>query len=106
MTKNYSKSVIYKLVNVFDKNEKMVYIGTTTNWAVRKYQHKRRCNDIHDKGYNWRIYQYIRRTGGMDNWKMMKIDECPCNNSFELSKKERFYIELYNAKLNTSKPRE
>ena len=104
MTRDYSKLIIYKLVNIFDKHEKMIYICTTTNWVVRRYQHKRRCQDIHDKGYNWKIYKYIRQTGGMENWKMVKIEEYPCNNSLEASRKERFFIEYYNAKLNTMLP--
>lgn len=104
--KNYSKTQVYKLKNIFDKDEKHIYVGTTTNWAVRKYQHKRRCNDPTDRGYNWKIYQHIRNTGGMDNWRMELIEDYPCENYQQSSTKERYYIELYNAKLNTSVPLE
>ena len=106
MKKDYSKAKIYKLVNIFDKNEKMVYIGTTTNFIVRKYQHKRRCNDVNDRGYNWKVYKYIRKTGGFKNWKMEIIEEYPCSTGLQLSRKERYYIEIYNARLNTSMPLE
>lgn len=106
MKKDYSKATIYKLVNKFDTNEKMIYIGTTTNWTVRKYQHKRRCNDETDQGYNWKIYKYIRKTGGFQNWDMKIIEDYPCNTDLELSSRERYYIEYYNSKLNTAKPRE
>ena len=106
MKKDYSKATIYKLVNKFDTNEKMIYIGTTTNWPVRKYQHHRRCNDETDRGYNWKIYKYIRKTGGFENWDMKIIEDCPCSNSIELSRRERYYIEIYNAKLNTTMPNE
>ena len=84
----------------------MIYIGTTTNWPVRKYQHKRRCNDETDQGYNWKIYKYIRKTGGFQNWDMKIIEDYPCNTDLELSSRERYYIEYYNSKLNTAKPRE
>ena len=87
-------------------NKKNIYIGTTTNWTVRKYQHKRRCNDINDKGYNNKVYQYIRKFGGISNWRMEVIEHYPCDNEKELSKRERYYIELYNSKLNTQYPRE
>ena len=106
MKKDYTNSIIYMLVNTFDKDKKNIYIGTTTNWTVRKYQHKRRCNDETDRGYNWKIYRYIRKTGGFQNWEMILIEKYPCNTDIELSRRERYYIEYYNSKLNTAKPRE
>ena len=102
MKKNYSKTQVYKLKNIFDKDEKHIYIGTTTNWTVRKYQHKRRCNDPADKGYNWIVYQHIRNTGGMDKWRMELIEDYPCENHEQSITKERYYIEMYNAKLNST----
>lgn len=106
MKKDYAKSIIYKLVYILDTENKFCYIGTTTNWTVRKYQHKRRSNDINDKGYNNKVYQYIRKFGGISNWRMEVIEHYPCDNEKELSKRERYYIELYNSKLNTQYPRE
>ena len=99
--KSYS---VYMLVNNFDLEKRMVYIGITRNWAVRKYQHNRRCNDPVDRGYNWKIYKYIRQTGGMSNWQMVKLDEFTCTDKKYKSKKERFYIEYYHSKLNTHLP--
>ena len=104
MKKDYFKSIIYKLVYILDNKNKFCYVGSTTNWVVRKYQHKRRCNDIHDRGYNNKVYQYIRRFGGMSNWKMEVIEHYPCKNEKELSKRERYFIELYNSRLNTQYP--
>ena len=95
---------IYMLINTFDTQKKMVYIGITRNWAVRKYQHKRRCNDPNNRGYNCKIYKYIRQTGGMPNWKMVKLEDFMCTQPSLKKKKERFYIEYYNAKLNTYLP--
>ena len=101
MTKNYKKACIYKLVHYFDKNENFVYIGTTTNWSVRKYQHKRRCNDENDRGYNYKVYKYIRKFGGWNNWCMKKIEDYPCNGPEKLTQRENYYIQLYNSKLNS-----
>lgn len=101
--RDYKKSSIYKIVNQFDKDEKMVYIGTTTNYSVRKYQHRRRCNDENDKGYNNKIYRYIRQFGGWYNWKMIKIEDFPCEKGEDIFERERFWIHYYNAKLNTIK---
>tara|TARA_R110002050_G_scaffold167471_1_gene298267 strand:- start:4507 stop:4815 length:309 start_codon:yes stop_codon:yes gene_type:complete len=101
--RNYTKSCIYILVNNFDTEKRMVYIGTTSNWSVRKYQHKRRCNDSTDKGHNSKIYRYIRKFGGWNNWNMIKLEDYPCDNSVDLLERERYYIHYYNAKLNTQK---
>lgn len=101
--RDYKKSSIYKIVNQFDKDEKMVYIGTTTNYSVRKYQHRRRCNDENDKGYNNKIYRYIRQFGGWYNWKMIKIEDFPSEKGEDIFERERFWIHYYNAKLNTIK---
>ena len=99
--KRYNEAQIYMLVNRFDTGKNNIYIGTTTNKSVRKYQHKRRCNDPEDKGYNWKVYKYIRKTGGFDNWKMVIIENFPCKNEEELNKRENYWIEYYNSKLNT-----
>lgn len=101
--RDYKKSSIYKIVNQFDKDEKMIYIGTTTNFSVRKYQHRRRCNDENDKGYNNKIYRYIRQFGGWYNWKMIKIEDYPCEKGKDIFERERYLIHYYNAKLNTQK---
>ena len=104
--RRYDKASIYLLRNIFDVERKNVYVGVNTNWSVRKYQHKRRCNDVNDRGYNWKVYKYIRKTGGFKNWKMEIIEEYPCSTGLQLSRKERYYIEIYNARLNTSMPLE
>lgn len=100
--KRFNEAKIYMLINNFDTKKKNVYIGTSTNISVRKYQHKRRCNDPNDNGYDYKVYNYIRKTGGWDNWKMVIIENFPCNNEKELSKRENYWIEYYNANLNTN----
>lgn len=102
--KDYSKVCFYKLKHIYDINEKFTYIGHNTNWAVRKYQHKRRCNDPNDKGYNYKLYKFIRKTGGFEFWTMQKIEDYPCKNNKEISTRERYWIEIYNSKLNTNLP--
>jgi len=104
--KNYSNTQFYILRHIFDTSGKHSYIGCTTNWVVRKYQHKRRCNDPTDRGYNYKLYKHIRKLGGMKYFVMEKIEDYPCNNHKECSTRERYLIELYNARLNTSLPLE
>lgn len=100
--KKYDKAKIYILRNIFDENKNNVYVGTTTNWSVRKYQHKRRCNSQKDSGYNLPLYQYVRKTGGFCNWVMILIEDFPCCNEKELNYRENYWIHYYNSKLNKS----
>ena len=83
---------VYRLRHVHDTNCRFNYIGITSNWPVRKYQHKRRCNDQTDMGYNWKVYQYIRRFGGIKYWKMEALETFECNNDDEKKNKEIFWI--------------
>ena len=50
------------------------------------------------------LYVYIREHGGWDNWEMVMIEICECGNRLEALKKERYYMELFKASLNSLKP--
>jgi len=101
-TPDYSKSLIYKLVSN-DTDIKNVYIGSTTNFRLRKYQHKNACNNENAVGYNTPIYNFIRDNGGFENWSMILIDYTPCNTKLELLKIEREYIEKIDSELLLNK---
>jgi hypothetical protein len=100
---NYQNTVIYKIV-CNDLNVKDVYVGHTTNFTKRKYQHKYKT--VYKKGhsYEYKIYKTIRQYGGFENWSMIEIEKYPCNDKLSASKKERYYYELLNANLNTLNP--
>jgi hypothetical protein len=100
--RRYDKASIYLLRNIFDVERKNVYVGVNTNWSVRRYQHRRRCNSPNDRGYNYPLYRCIRNTGGWENWVMEKIEDYPCNGGKELSIRENYWIHYYNSRLNKS----
>ena len=102
--KDFSKIQFYRIRHIFDISGKMSYVGSTSNWVVRKYQHKRRCNDPTDRGYNWNLYKHIRKCGGFQNFVMEEIERYPCNNAKECSTRELYWIEKCNARLNMLKP--
>ena len=79
---DYQKSVIYKIQHV-DKPE-LLYVGSTTNFAKRKQQHKDSCNNSNDNGYNLHVYQMIRDNGDWKSFKIIIIKEYPCNTKTEL----------------------
>jgi len=99
---DYSKSMIYKLC-CKNPEIKEIYVGSTTNLIKRKYNHKSDCYNVNSNNYNLYKYQFIRENGGFKNWDMVLIENYDCENKQELHKRERYYIELLNATLNSRK---
>jgi len=58
----YSNTIIYKIF-CNDTSVTDIYVGHTTNFIKRKYQHKVLCNT----GKKLKIYDLIRKNGGWDN---------------------------------------
>ena len=76
---DYSKTIIYCLV-CKDVSITDCYISHTTNFKQQKSQHKCCCTKEKYKGYNYKVYKFIRQNGGWDNWFMAMIKTFPCNN--------------------------
>ena len=84
-----------------DPNSDLLYIGSTSNFNVRKAKHK--FNSAANGKYDWKLYKYIRAFGGWDNFTMSPIQDCNDLNHEELFELEGIYIELDNPNLNTKK---
>jgi hypothetical protein len=100
---NYQNTIIYKIV-CNDLNIKDCYVGHTTNFIKRKYEHKQGCNNEKSKLYNQKNYEFIRANGGWDNWSMIEICKYPCNDKREAESEERRHYELLNSNLNSNRP--
>jgi hypothetical protein len=92
----YNNFCIYKIQYKDDLTN--LYIGSTTNFKRRMYQHKKNSNNFKKKTT---LYKYIRSLGGSNNFIFEKVLEYPCKNRTEGLAKEKEYIELLDAKLNT-----
>lgn len=106
MTKSpidYSKAIIYK-ISCNDNSITDCYVGSTTNFRIRKYRHKFNCCIETAKEYNMKIYQFIRANGGWDNWTMVLIETYPTTTSLELFKRERYWCDEFKSNLNTYTP--
>lgn len=100
----YNKSIIYKIC-CKNPEIKEIYIGSTANeLRKRKNQHKTDSNNINSKSYNLYVYQFIRDNGGFDNWDIVEVERYCANDKQELHKRERYYIELLGASLNSQIP--
>lgn len=100
---DYKHTVIYKII-CNDLSITDCYVGHTTNFIKRKYQHKINCENQNDVKYNFKIYTIIRQNGGWQNWTMVEIEKYPCNDRNEAIARERYWFELNSAKLNTVVP--
>ena len=97
---NYSKSIIYKIY-CNDSSITEIYIGSTTNFKLRKCQHKSACYNDKSKKINMKIYKFINDNGGWDNFSMIPIIEYPCENKIQLLIKEEEYRKELNSNLNS-----
>ena len=97
---DYNKTVIYK-ISCNDENIKELYIGHTTNFKRRKWEHASSCNNEKSKHYNSFVYQFIRMNGGFDNWNFVKLYDFPCSSLKEARIAERNCMEKFGGKLNT-----
>ena len=70
---DYSKTVIYKIEHIDD--ESLVYVGHTTNWDKRKYEHKNRSKNEKGFSFNCKLYKMIRENGGWDVFKMIEVEK-------------------------------
>ena len=91
---DYSKTIIYKIM-CKDINIKDIYVGHTTNFTMRKTQHKSSCNNIDNPKYNYKLYKCIRENGGWDNWQMVIVADVYCLSKIEARQNEdRFVMQL------------
>jgi len=92
---DYSNTIIYKIV-CKDVDIKECYVGQTTNFSQRKIQHKSDCNKNHDIY----VYNFIREHNGWDNWDMIEVEKYNALDKLDAHKRERYWIETLEAKLN------
>ena len=95
---DYNNTLIYRIV-CKDLTITDCYVGHTTNMIKRRQQHKADCKNI-----NLKLYKFIRENGDWNNWEMIKIEDYPCKDRNEATKRERYWKEYYNATLNTNIP--
>ena len=98
-TIDYSNTIIYKIY-CNDTNVTDIYIGHTTNFVKRKYQHKTLCNN----SSKLKIYDIIRNNGGWNNWNMVEIAKYSCQDVTEARIREQEHYELLKPSLNSVNP--
>jgi hypothetical protein len=97
---DYSNTIIYKIY-CNDQSINEIYVGHTTNFTKRKYQHKLCCSNLNN---NFKIYSTIREHGGWDNWNMVEIAKYNCKDKTEARIKEQEHYSELNSSLNSCPP--
>jgi predicted GIY-YIG superfamily endonuclease len=102
MINKYNNFIIYKIYQ--EGKEDMVYIGSTTNFNQRKFNHKKNTTNKRSKKYKIKLYQYIRSMGGWDTFRMEIIETNNFESKGEGLLREKELIKEYGAKLNSINP--
>ena len=100
---NYDNVCFYKIV-CKDLTIKDIYVGHTTDFAARKSQHKNTSKNRNGRDANTMLYKFVFDNGGWDNFDMILIEKTKCDDKLDALKKERKYIEEFNATLNQCIP--
>ena len=95
------KGVIYRIFH--RDNEDLCYIGSTTDYYMRKAHHKHSCNNVNNKDHNIKLYQIIRENGSWDCFQFDILEEVCCETKEELHKKEDEYITTLKPVMNSNK---
>lgn len=94
----YQKACIYKIC-CKDPSITDCYVGSTTDFVKRRYDHKWNCDNSKYKKY-YKLYRFINNNGGWNNFNMQVIEQYPCNCKEELHRREGYFIRLLNCSLN------
>ena len=92
--------IFYEIV-CNDPNIKENYVGQTKNFRSRKYQHKSNCNHMkREDGTQRKIYDFINKNGGWNNWTMRPLEERTCITHTRALIREQYWINEKKAALN------
>jgi hypothetical protein len=92
----------YDMYEIHPKNNSdFVYIGSTYDFDVRKSCHKSVCNNPKSRGYNCKVYKFIRENGGWNNFEINIFEECGELTEDEAHIREEYWKKVVNANLNS-----
>ncbi len=90
MKVDYSLGKIYKITNDYNDD---VYIGSTCDTLSKRFSgHKNMMTKIESK--NRPLYKLMNEIG-FNRFRIQLLEECPCEDVYELRQKEGSFIRLY-----------
>ena len=97
-SQDFSQSVIYHIRTL--ETKEVIYVGSTTNYEVRKRSHKNVSKNINDKHYNTPLYCYIRNNGGFDYFEVVPVSFMKLETKIQLLIEEQKEIDKFSFLLN------
>ena len=92
----YQNGLIYSI-----KTDNGLYVGSTCDFARRRYLHKSKCFNENSDKYNLKVYKNIRENDGEYSIEIYKM--FPCNSVDELRSEEENVRKHLNPNLNRYK---
>ena len=99
---DYSKTIMYHFV-CEDSTITNEYVGHTTDWSSRKRHHKSNVSNINSKEHNSKKYKIMNENGGWENWRMVPIEEYPCETEIQARIREEYWRKELKADMNTNR---
>jgi len=94
MVIDYKKGKIYKIIN--DINDE-IYVGSTVLTLAQRFgHHKEDSLKYQDR----KIYKFVADNGGWSHFKIILIEDYPCDRKEQLLMREQYYKETLKATLN------
>lgn len=95
MSNRYQNGKIYKVININEPDK--FYVGSTCNpLCKRMVLHRSACKKESDN----RKFYISMREEGIENFKIILIENYPCDSKDELRAREQYYIEQLNPVFN------
>jgi hypothetical protein len=91
-------TIIYK-ISCKDETIQDMYIGHTTNFENRMISHMNKSKTSLTK-----VYEFIRKHGGWDNWNMVILGEYTCKSRGQAARIEWFWWNKLGGTLNSVSP--
>ena len=92
---NYQKGKIYKLIS---ENNDDFYLGST---ALEYLSQRIGGHRLKSQKYPQRkCYEHILNNGGWSEWKIILIENFPCNTKDEFRQREQYWKDLLKPTLN------
>jgi len=90
---------VYALSNADCEND--IYIGSSKNIKKRMRGHNTSCNKVKARGYNSKLYTFIRNNGGWNKWNYHIIEEFDVYDKKLLKEREDFWMLEFKSTLNS-----
>ncbi len=92
---------VYYFYKICSLDNKYIYIGSTTDFNKRMYNHKSDCFNECSKKFNYKLYKTIRENNGIENFIFEMIESITTDDKEIVLKHEQELMIKYNSNLNT-----